>query len=123
MALLSATFRVILSSSTILGAGVFFVSTVRAEGLDYSKCYTSSGTKAATNANGKIAVGVMCKNAQDVLVGHEFSIKDTTQAKAALSGIKLVYSGGVPNGAELQATGASNARYSFTVKVACCPRG
>jgi hypothetical protein len=72
MSRLSFSLRLMLSSSAFLGAFVILAAPVRAEGLDYSKCYTSSGSKAATNASGKITIGVMCRNAQDVYVGHEF---------------------------------------------------
>ena len=91
--------------------------------INFAACYQTSAKKSGSTFNGRIAVGVLCKQKTDLLLNDQFSSTDSTGAKPVLESKSLVITGKIPNGVDygMIATGGANKFYEVQITATCCP--
>ena len=91
--------------------------------IDFSNCYSTSAKKAGSPFDGRIAVGLLCKQGTDLLLNEQFVVNESSGAKSVLESKRLIIKGKFPNGVEagFLATGGVNKYYEVQLAAVCCP--
>ncbi len=91
--------------------------------INYDSCYQTSAKKSGSNFDGRVAVGILCKQKTDLLLNDQFSTTGSSGAKPVLESKHLVFNGKIPNGVEysMLASGGVNKFYEVQITAVCCP--
>jgi len=98
-------------------------STSSASSFNYADCYKTSARKSGSTFDGRIAVGLLCKQSSDLLLNDQFATSDSSGAKPVLESKRLVINAKVPSGVEygFLASARVNKFYEVQVSAVCCP--
>lgn len=91
--------------------------------INYDTCYQTSAKKSGSTFDGRIAIGLLCKQKTDLLLNDQFLSNESTGAKPVLESKRLIMNGKTPNGVEygMIASGGANKFYEVQVTAVCCP--
>ena len=112
-----------LAQTTTRGTTTIKATATPSPSINLGACYQTTAKKSGSTFDGRVAVGILCKQKTDLLLNDQFSTNDTTSAKPVLERRRLVLSGTIPNGVEygLLATGGVNKFYEVQIAATCCP--
>lgn len=91
--------------------------------INYASCYQTSARKSASSYDGRIGVGLLCRDKNDLLLNDQFDVSETSGAKPALERKRIILNNNIPNGVEygMIATAGGNRFYEVRVAATCCP--